>query len=266
MYPVLFKEPFFGLEVRSYGVLVLVGFFAAYLLCRARAERYGFTKTEVADLSLWTLLFGIVGARVVFILQALPYYLEHTDQLFTWKFEGLTSFGGILFGIAFLIWFAKRRKKPVLAILDMASAPALVALAIGRIGCLLNGCCYGGHCDLPWGIPVAGKPGLYHPAQIYDLLMLMGVLAVQLKLERRPLMPGQSLAFTLFGYGVARFIYEFWRAGTAEQVQSREATSTYLGSLPITDAQLVALLMAAVFGYLWFWFGKRQAERPEAEE
>jgi phosphatidylglycerol:prolipoprotein diacylglycerol transferase len=248
MHRVLFRVGDF--PVYSYGVFVLLGFLAAYLVARRRAERYGLSQAELADAVFWSLVFGILGGRIGFILQELPYYREHPDELWSLHFSGLTSFGGILGGFLFLCFFAWKRRKPVRSILDMASAPALLGHAIGRVGCLLNGCCYGGACDLPWAVPVEGREGRFHPAQIYDSLMTLAMFFALLWLERRFRMrPGQSFAFYLVAFGSARFVYEFWRAGV---------TSTTIGALPWTQGHLAAALMAAFGVALFVVYGRRR--------
>ena len=241
MYPILFKV--FGVEIHSYGVMLLVAFFVSVWFAKKRAPRFGYTGGEVYDAAFWALILGIIGARLFFIIQEWPYYSTHLNELFSWQFAGLTSFGAVVLGtVGFFIW-SRRAHRSFIKILDVMAAPFLVGHAIGRVGCLLNGCCYGGLCTLPWGIHVAGTPGLFHPAQIYDSLMNLAGLGILLYVEKRGLVYGRSISLALILHGTARFIYEFWRAGTVAQVKNGLATSTYMGSLPITDAQLAALVI-----------------------
>ncbi len=253
MHPVLFKIGSFTLH--SFGLLMVAAFFGALWLARKRAEKFGFQPTAVTDAGFFTLLFGILGARVVFILQELPYYLHHSGELLSWQFQGLTSFGGILFGFFYLVYWAHKNKTPFFNVLDLMVAPLLLGQAIGRVGCLLNGCCYGGVCppSVPWGIHVEGLANLHHPAQIYESLMDLIGLFILLALERRGLAKGQSLAAGIALYGLARFIYEFWRAGES---------STYVPGLPITDAQAVAGSMVIV-GIALFVVLRNRAQAPQ---
>lgn len=252
MRPVLFELK--GLKVHSYGAMLVLGFLLAILVGRQRAAKFGFEKNAIADAGLWALFPGILGARLFFVAQEWGYYREHPGEIFT-KFEGLTSFGGLAFGFLGIVAFCRYSKKPLLPFLDLASGPFLVATAVGRVGCLLNGCCYGGACSLPWGITVAGKTGLYHPAQIYDAIMNVAAFGILVLFERRTRGHGASIGLALFLHGVARFIYELWRAGT---------TSTYMGSLPITDAQAVAGLIALIGLVLLFRAKPREATEAVA--
>jgi len=226
----------------------MLGFLAGLWLARRRAPRFGLNAEQITDVAFWVLFAGILGARIAFILVELPYYLRHPSEILELRFQGLTSFGGLILGTAALFWQAKRRGISAMSLTDCIAPSFLIGHIFGRIGCLLNGCCYGGHCDLPWGIHVlddSGIPlaGLYHPAQIYDSLMnLAGLGAFLLWIDRKQLKTGQATGFALLVYGLARFIYEFWRMG---------ATSTTIGALPITEGHLFALATAILGAVLW---------------
>lgn len=266
MLPVLFKIGQF--EVHSYGLVLILAFIAAYILGRARAARFGLTKEQVGDAFFWTLIFGVLGARIGFILQELPYYLEHTDELLSWKFQGLTSFGGVVAGFLTLLFMAKRFKISARNLLDLSGPPLLLAHAIGRVGCLLNGCCYGRRCELPWGIPIRNQDGLFHPAQIYDSLMVLVGMALLLMLEKRGLKPGQSVSLTVIFYSLSRFIYEFWRAGTRKEVDAGFATSTYIPGIPLTEAHIFSLVCILLGVFFYFRYSKGPSlvvEPPEME-
>lgn len=252
MKPVLFHIGQF--PVHSYGVAIMVAFLAGVALARARAIKAGIDVGKVLDISIWTLMAGILGARVTYIVQDLDYYLKHTDELFSPQFQGLTSFGGLIFGIPVFIWLTKRSGINVRTMLDVAAPSFLVGHAIGRIGCLLNGCCHGGVCDLPWGVPLANRVGLYHPAQVYDSLLNLGALALLLVMERRWTAAGKTFAMMLVLHGLTRFAYEFWRAGSS---------STYWGSLPVTEAQVAALVVSLIGGILFWRFGRAVETAPE---
>jgi phosphatidylglycerol:prolipoprotein diacylglycerol transferase len=234
MHPILFYVGKF--PVHSFGVMMIVAFFACLWFLRKRAPKFGIDPEKITDAAIPTLLLGILGARITFILLDLDYYLHHRSEMFSIEFQGLTSFGGVLFGLIFMVFWARKAKYSLMSVLDLGIAPLLLGQAIGRVGCLLNGCCYGGVCPpgTPWGIHVDQLADLHHPAQIYESLMDLGGLFILLQMEKRGLNRGQSFGAGLALYGIARFIYEFWRIGS---------TSTKLAFLPISDAQLVAFAM-----------------------
>jgi phosphatidylglycerol:prolipoprotein diacylglycerol transferase len=257
MHRVLFEV--YGVPFYSYGLMLVVGFFVAIWFARKRAPKFGIIPDRISDASFVAIIAGVLGARIGFIAQDLPKYLADTRELFAWRFAGLTSFGGLVGGaLAVLVWtrFAKVR---AVNLCDAIAPSYLIGYAIGRIGCLLNGCCYGGHCDLPWGVRQLGDnnvflPGLYHPAQIYDMLMNLAAVGILLMLERRKLRLGQATALVLVMHGISRFVYEFWRAGT---------TSGYLGKLPVTEAQAAAVGIVLVGVVVWF-FTRRNPKVSEA--
>jgi phosphatidylglycerol:prolipoprotein diacylglycerol transferase len=232
MRPILFKIGNF--PIHSFGVMMVIAFFSGLWLMKKRAKAFGFDPNQVSDVSFYALIAGVLGARIVFILQELPSYLKNPRELFSLQFQGLTSFGGLFFGMAVLIGWAIKKKVSVIRLLDLASPAFILGHAIGRVGCLLNGCCYGHVCnqDFPLGVHVDGSPLLHYPAQAYDSIMNLVALGILLLLERRKLLPGFETGMALILHGSARFIYEFWRAGDS---------SSYWGNLPITQAQAMAL-------------------------
>lgn len=245
MHPILFKIGSF--EIRSFAVMMVLAVLAGLWMARSRAKRYGIEQQLLWDVGFWAVIAGILGARIVFIVQDWDYYSRHRDQLLSFKFEGLTSFGAVLFGLTAVLIWARVKRVPILPLLDMFGPPFLLSSAIGRVGCLLNGCCYGVHTDLPIGVnmgSVAGNP--HHPAQIYESAMLLAGMAFVLFAEGRSLRSGCVIALSMVVYGSSRFIYEFWRAGTEAEVRSGLASSTYWNGLPITQAHATALAILVI--------------------
>jgi phosphatidylglycerol:prolipoprotein diacylglycerol transferase len=204
----------------------------------------------------WVLIAGVLGARALYLLQEYKHYAAHPSEIFTLQFAGLTSFGGIIFGFAMVFLWCRRHGMPVLKVLDVAGPALLLGHAIGRIGCLLNGCCAGGACpaDLPWGVHIDGV--FVHPAQAYDSLMTFAALGIALFIEKRGTFTGQMISVTFMLYGLSRFIYEFWRAGVS---------STYMGNLPITDAQAAALFMILLGAVMYSVYWRKARVQPTDE-
>lgn len=265
MHPILFHVGSF--PIRSYGVMILIGFVTGLWLVRRRAASFGIDVQKVTDLSFYLLIAGILGARILFILQELPHYSKHLDEVFSLKFEGLTSFGGLIGGAAFAVVWGIRNKVKLSYLTDLLAPGFMLAHVFGRVGCFLNGCCYGGVCDaqLPWATHFPDAPGLHHPAQLYDSLMNLVGVGLILLYERRGFRPGQGVGMFFILHGLTRFIYEFWRAGTDDQVRQGLASSTYWGSLPITQAQGVALAFVAL-GIVFWLLGQRIRVTTEAPE
>ncbi len=257
MRPVLFEIPKIGplgpIPIHSFGVMVLLALVVGVLIARKRCSRYGITFDQISDLAFWTMIAGVLGARVLFLVQDMGYYKNHMNEVFSFKFQGMTSFGGPLFAAGAMWLWARKQKLPTSRVFDLLAPTFIAGHVLGRFGCLLNGCCYGGVCPtgFPFGIHVDGSPLLHQPAQVYDAAMNLVVLFVLLWREKSGLSPWRLTGMTLVLHGLTRFIYEFWRAGSVEQVRTGEASSTYWGSLPITQAQgfaIAVMVLGAVVG------------------
>lgn len=227
--------------------MLLIAFLVGMYWAQRRAPRFGIERDRVLDLAFWMILAGIVGARIVYILLHLEEFSGDWSRLATFRFEGLTSFGGLLFGgLAVVVW-ARRTRTPLLAVMDTVALPVLVAHGIGRIGCSLNGCCYGSPAEVPWAIALPGDPTLRHPAQLYDTIMVWIGAGVLAALERRYTFRGFSTGGLLIAYGASRFLYEFWRD---------ESTAKPLIG-PITEAQVTSFFLILAGVIVIAWMGRR---------
>jgi phosphatidylglycerol---prolipoprotein diacylglyceryl transferase len=147
-----------GLPIRGYGVLVVVGIFTGFALAMVRARQAGLNPEILISLAFWLVLCGLIGGRLFHVV-------EYWDQ----KFEGMTSvetlleilnipegglviYGALFGGAVGLIAFTRKHRLPLLSMADLIAPSLIVGLAFGRIGCLMNGCCYGGQTDLPWAV------------------------------------------------------------------------------------------------------------------
>ncbi|MEW5884731.1 MAG: prolipoprotein diacylglyceryl transferase [Armatimonadota bacterium] len=220
MHPVLFE--IFGFQVRSWGVLLVVGVLVGMFLAVRRARRFGISPDGTMDMAWLLLIAGVIGGRLGWVLQELPYYLERPVEIFYLRAGGMTSYGGVAGAAIALAFWCRRAGVPFLVALDWLAAPALAVNAIGRVGCFLNGCCYGAECDLPWAVVVhpegGGEAYLGHPAQLYDTaLSLLGAAALLWYERHSPtaLARGRLTALFLLAYGGSRVVLEVFRAGAS---------------------------------------------------
>jgi phosphatidylglycerol:prolipoprotein diacylglycerol transferase len=241
-------------KIASFGAAMVVAFLLSLMVASRRAERFGFSKQQVSDVAFVAIIGGILGARIFFIAQRLPYYLAHTDELFSLQMQGLTSFGGfIIGGIAAAIW-CRRKKLSVIGFLDLAGPAFLLGHAVGRIGCLLNGCCHGAIATsaFPFTVYSAEARAQTVPAQLYDSAMNLIVFFLVLRLEKRSTKPGYTFGLVFLLHGITRFIYEFFRAGSS---------STTIGGSPFTEGHVMAIAVS-LFG-LYFFLRPVKAEVTE---
>jgi phosphatidylglycerol:prolipoprotein diacylglycerol transferase len=153
-----------GLPVRGYGVMVFLGVVAGVALAAYRAKKEGFDPELIYSLALWMCVAGVFGARLFYIAEYWHDY-EKTSHVATieaiinYTKGGLVVYGAFAGGSAALVAFLWRSKLPVLKFCDIVAPSLLVGLALGRVGCFLNGCCYGGQCDLPWAVTFPANSG-----------------------------------------------------------------------------------------------------------
>jgi phosphatidylglycerol:prolipoprotein diacylglycerol transferase len=147
-----------GMPIRGYGVLLLAGIAAGVGMAMYRARQGGLDGELILSLAIWLVVFGVVGARLFHVI-------EYWDERFAGKSPGATLLeianvpeGGLViyggfFGAALgFLAFVRKHGLPVLAMADLIAPSLAIGLALGRIGCFLNGCCYGGQTDWPWAV------------------------------------------------------------------------------------------------------------------
>lgn len=142
-----------GLPIRGYGMMLMLAILAASTAARWRAQQLGLDPELIVSLALWLVISGIAGARIFYVIQYRDQYWHQPWKVLQFYEGGLVVYGALIGACIGSIAFLKRRKLPILAVADMATPSLMLGLAIGRIGCLLNGCCWGGQCGTDqWGI------------------------------------------------------------------------------------------------------------------
>jgi phosphatidylglycerol:prolipoprotein diacylglycerol transferase len=256
------------LQVHWYGLTYLVAFGLFLFLAGRRVSLpwfagAGWTRRDVEDLLFFGVVGVVLGGRLGYVLFYKPaYYAAHPLEVFAvWK-GGMAFHGGLL-GVAVAVsLFAWLRKKPFLQVADLIAPCVPTGLASGRIGNFINGELWGRFADpsLPWAMvfPQSGSPLPRHPSQIYQFLMEGLLLFVLLWIyARKPRGPGQVAGAFLFGYGVFRFIAEYFRE-----------PDSFLGllALGMSMGQWLCVPMMLGGAALWAWGARRpvagQGGRP----
>ncbi|MBC7854134.1 MAG: prolipoprotein diacylglyceryl transferase [Pirellulaceae bacterium] len=137
-----------GIPIRGFGVMMMVAMVAGVGLAMHRARQMGIDPEVMTSLAMWMIFPGIIGARLFFIVQYHTEFRTLMSLLDVTK-GGLVVYGSVLTGVPCGIFYLIRRGLPVLAMLDIIAPSMVVGAALGRIGCFLNGCCYGGECTWP---------------------------------------------------------------------------------------------------------------------
>ena len=163
-----------GLPVRSYGVMAMLAIISAVMLASRRAPQYGLSKEMIYAFAFWFCIAGFIGARLFHVVEYWrPVYRRETADgslavvptllgILNIPQGGLVVYGSLIGGMVAFIWLVRRFQLPPLAFADFIAPSMLLGLAIGRLGCLLNGCCFGGLCDLPWAVTFPQQSPPYH--------------------------------------------------------------------------------------------------------
>jgi phosphatidylglycerol:prolipoprotein diacylglycerol transferase len=229
MRPILYVIPGWDFKVHSYGVMVLFACFAALAIGVWRARRERIHSDVVYELATWLFLGGVVGARGLYVLSHLDTIHNWGDVLRSWQ-GGNNFYGCILGGLtgSVLYWF--RRPFPFWLMTDVAAPAVAIGIAIGRIGCFLNGCCYGAVCDRPWAVcfpagshawvrqvdaglisPWATISLPVHPTQIYASFAGFALLGLLLAYFPRRRVAGEVMAVLMIVYPLTRWPLEALR-------------------------------------------------------
>lgn len=250
-------------EIRWYGIMVALAVLVGVWIPLRLARRWGgieLTQSQLLGVAVWGVIGGIIGARLIHVFDEWSYFVEHPGEIIGGA--GLGIFGAILGGTLFGVIYAKTRGFPIGRLCDIAAYGLISAQAIGRIGCTLNGCCYGTPTDLPWGTAWTDPDSdgfaataligeKVHPTQIYELLWDLVVLVLIWKLRHRVKRPGAIYLTYISAYSIGRFGISFWR----------ENEEAFLG---LQQAQVVSLAVLAIaVGLLVYIYRKPAADRGE---
>jgi len=166
-----------GLAVRGYGLMLLSAIVAGVSLVMSRCEKIGVSRDQITQLAFWMMLCGIAGARLFYVIQKSDQFFpngltfEALAKTFNMTQGGLVVYGSLIGGTIAGLIFLKLNRLPVWRTADLIAPGMVLGLAIGRIGCLMNGCCYGGVCsdEYPAVTFPAGSPPYMRQLEKNDL-------------------------------------------------------------------------------------------------
>jgi len=258
MHPILIDFGFFQLP--SYGVLLATGVVVALWTLRLRASRAGMDGTHLVDFGLWLVIWALVGAKLLLVLVELPRYIKDPASILGTIRAGGVFLGGFIAAVVAAVVLLRRYNLPALASFDVLSPSLALGHAIGRIGCLMAGCCWGAACDLPWAITytsevAAGNLGTplhqpLHPFPIYSSLFNFGLYALLALYYRRRPVAGSVFATYLMLYGVGRFFLE-WTRG--------DAVRGFVLGGALSTSQLISIALILTGAGLHLWIRRRRA-------
>jgi phosphatidylglycerol---prolipoprotein diacylglyceryl transferase len=245
------------IKLHSYGLFLIIGFVAATWSACLEAQRRGYDPNAVLDLALPLLAVSVVLCRVLYIVLHFDQFHSVAEMVRLWD-GGLSFHGSLIAAVLVIAYFARRYGLSFGALADVIAPSVFLGYAIGRIGCLLNGCCYGAVCDLPWAMQFPDEHNRHlitppsHPAQLYSSLMAFGLFFLMQRAKLVPRFnrfPGQLTLLFFALYAVERFVMEIFRAGATAE--------TVFGTTWLTQAQVASLAGLVVVAALWEMLSRR---------
>ncbi|MDD5174247.1 MAG: prolipoprotein diacylglyceryl transferase [Candidatus Omnitrophica bacterium] len=211
MHPIIVKIG--SIYIYSYGLMVAVGFAVATLLAYRHADDFGISRDKVIDLGIVMLIGGIVGARIVYIALNFQYYMENPLEIINLTRGGLVWYGALISGMIIAAWFLKKNKISFWAAADLFAPYIALAQAFGRIGCFLNGCCYGSVAPAGFMLNVIfpGESVCRYPTQIFSAIGLLLIFVILRIWQKRRHFGGEIFLGYGLLYSIKRFGVEFFR-------------------------------------------------------
>ncbi|MCC5911734.1 MAG: prolipoprotein diacylglyceryl transferase [Clostridiaceae bacterium] len=197
-----------GFNIHLFGITIAIGMIIGILVMLREGKRKGLNQEKLMDLGLYTIIAGVVGARINYILAFNPaYYLQHPREIFMIQKGGLSIQGALIVGALFAFWYMKKHQIPMWKTADVFAPGIILGQAIGRVGCDVFG--------IPmsrawfWGVELGGN--LLHPAQIYEAILNYVLFLVLWNKRKNIQYDGQIFMMYLIGFSMNRFIIEFFR-------------------------------------------------------
>lgn len=271
MFPRLLTVPafeLFGREIgpmtlHTYGVLLAVAFIVGLWVAAWQARRAGLDPGRITDLSVYVLIAGLLGAKVLLLVVEWEHYSRNLRELFSLVQSGGVFYGGLLGAIPVAIWYARKHALPPWQVADVLAPGVVIGQAIGRLGCFSAGCCHGRRCELPWAVTfrdeyaarVVGVPldTPLHPTQLYEAAACLAIFGLLVWMASRKAFHGQIALAYVGLYAVARFVIEFYRGDAAR--------GTVLGGA-LSTSQFIAIVTVLAVTLIAPYALKRQRVTP----
>ena len=254
----------FGTEILWYGVMTAIGFILGYITLMKNRKFSGLNEEQPATIMILAVVGGIVGARIFYVIQFWNeiYSKQPFYEVFNIRKGGQVFYGGFILTIILLFIYAKKNKIKLLSLLDIGCPSLAIGHAFGRIGCFLNGCCYGRPTDSIFGVIFPKNAEAYqkyggapiHPVQLYEFGMNL-VLFLILMITLRKTKKGQTAAIYLVTYGILRYINESFFRGDHKEIAEGV----------LTKAEIVGLIIIPLGLGLFIYSQFKQSKSSELD-
>jgi phosphatidylglycerol:prolipoprotein diacylglycerol transferase len=246
MHPELFRIPFTDLTVKTYGLMMVIGFMTAVWVIRRLSRKITPDPQLITNAALYSLIAGVGGARLFYVIHYWDLFKDDlVSILFIWR-GGLELLGGVLLAIAVIFLYLVYHKLPIRQYLDILAVGLMAALMFGRIGCFFNGCCFGKPSDVPWAVRFPYGSDAYVSQVFADP-------------ARNRAEPQLKLPEDYFRYELVNGLYEpvLKSFGLLTPEQQQAVTKGPYRCLPVHPTELYSSANAALICLLLFLLWKR---------
>lgn len=246
MHPVLITFSIFGKEfsLHFYGVMIALGATSGYLYLVYHGKKtLGVSPETIQGLAILIIFASVIGGKLFFFLEAPKYYFGTPANMLKNFRTGFVFYGSLLFAVPMAIWYVRNFKLPVLPLLDRLAIAACIIHAFGRVGCFMAGCCYGTPTTRIMGVKyndALSQAPLHqslHPTQLYEVILILGILLVLGMFRRYKRFEGQLFMLYIILYGVGRSITEVFRG---------DIRRGFIIEGILSHSQLISLVMIAL--------------------
>lgn len=269
MYRIIFKIGPFSLY--SYGLMMALAFVAALYVSTIIAKGKGIERERIIDLATWIIIGSIIGARLWFVIENFMYFRNDLMGILRIWEGGMVFYGGFLGGAAAGLYYVKKNKMSLKLLADIIAPGFALGISLGRIGCFLNGCCYGklsNACGISF--PAKDFPPPYYqqlrdglinsnaphslpviPTQLFASGAALIIFAVLLFIVQRKIRSGSAFSIFLLLYGIDRFVIDFFRHYSADAMK--------LGLISFSQLTSIVLMLLGVV-FLFLIYSRRKQE------
>ena len=255
-----------GKGVYWYGIIIAIGLLMALLFCMKQRKKYGISEDDLLDGLLWGIPFGIIGARLYYVIFYLDLY-RNSDGTINWREViaiwdgGLAIYGGVITTVIVALLLSRRRKFKIGAMLDLVVMGLLIGQIFGRWGNFMNREAFGAETTLPWRMQLTTTAGTLievHPTFLYESLWnLIGLLLIVFVVSKARRFDGENTWFYFLWYGIGRF----WIEGL--RTDSLYLFNWTIAGQPIRVSQALSLVMVLVSAFMLLYHIKIKPHTPE---
>ena len=255
-----------GKGVYWYGIIIAIGLLMALLFCMKQRKKYGISEDDLLDGLLWGIPFGIIGARLYYVIFYLDLY-RNSDGTVNWREViaiwdgGLAIYGGVIATVIVALLLSRHRKFKIGAMLDLVVMGLLIGQIFGRWGNFMNREAFGAETTLPWRMQLTTTAGTLievHPTFLYESLWnLIGLLLIIFVVSKARRFDGENTWFYFLWYGIGRF----WIEGL--RTDSLYLFNWTIAGQPIRVSQALSLVMVLVSAFMLLYHIKIKPHTPE---